>query len=383
MKKRLFCMFLLFVAVLTGLTLRITWQDRESTREAQTAAILLTNDMEQQLAQGDAQAAGASAAQLRQELVRMEPAAPDHSRAWLLWGAALCTLAVAFGYLYVAVLRPFDKLKDFASRLAQGDFDVPLRYQRANYFGDFTWAFDNMRREITKARSGEREAIENNKTVIATLSHDIKTPVSSIRAYAEGLEANMDTTPERRSRYLSVIMRKCDQVSQLTDDLFLHALSDLEKLKIRRERLELSSLVGQAAEELSDQGDVIYQGAVSPMYVMGDPERITQILENLINNARKYANPPILVSLDQQVGMAQLHVWDRGGGIPDADMPSVFEKFYRGKNCGTAQGSGLGLYIVRYLTEKMGGRVLLHNHPEGLEALVQLPLLRQQRSEHA
>ena len=240
-----------------------------------------------------------------------------------------------------------------------------------------------MRREITKARSGEREAIENNKTVIATLSHDIKTPVSSIRAYAEGLEANMDTTPERRSRYLSVIMRKCDQVSQLTDDLFLHALSDLERLKIRRERLELSSLVGQAAEELSGQGDVIYQGAVSPMYVMGDPERITQILENLINNARKYANPPILVSLDQQVGMAQLHVWDRGGGIPDADMPFVFEKFYRGKNCGTAQGSGLGLYIVRYLTEKMGGRVLLHNHPEGLEALVQLPLLRQQRSEHA
>ena len=79
MKKRLFCMFLLFAAVLTGLTFRITWQDRESTREAQTAAILLTNDMEQQLAQGDAQAAGASAAQLRQELVRMEPAAPDHS----------------------------------------------------------------------------------------------------------------------------------------------------------------------------------------------------------------------------------------------------------------------------------------------------------------
>ena len=193
----------------------------------------------------------------------------------------------------------------------------------------------------------------------------------------------MDTTPERRSRYLSVIMRKCDQVSQLTDDLFLHALSDLERLKIRRERLELSSLVGQAAEELSGQEEVICQKAASPMYVMGDPERITQILENLINNARKYAKPPILISLDQQAGMAQLHVWDRGGGIPDADMPFVFEKFYRGKNCGTAQGSGLGLYIVRYLTEKMGGRVLLHNHPEGLEALVQLPLLRQQCSEHA
>ena len=81
-----------------------------------------------------------------------------------------------------------------------------------------------MRKEITKARSCEREAIENNKTVIATLSHDIKTPIASIRAYAEGLEANLDSTYEKRMKYLSILMRKCDEVSKLTNDLFLHSL---------------------------------------------------------------------------------------------------------------------------------------------------------------
>lgn len=89
---------------------------------------------------------------------------------------------------------------------------MPLNYERSNYFGEFTWAFDSMRREITKARSCEREATENNKTVIATLSHDIKTPISSIRAYAEGLEANLDNTPENAQiiyQLLCVNVMKC------------------------------------------------------------------------------------------------------------------------------------------------------------------------------
>ena len=98
------------------------------------------------------------------------------------------------GYVYFAILRPFEKMKAFAGKIARGDFEDSLRYERSNYFGEFTWAFDSMRTEIIKARACEKEAIENNKTVIATLSHDIKTPIASIRAYTEGLEANMDTT---------------------------------------------------------------------------------------------------------------------------------------------------------------------------------------------
>lgn len=99
----------------------------------------------------------------------------------------LCVVSVlffflAFGYIYLAILRPFEKMKDFAVKISAGDFDVPLKYQRSNYFGDFTWAFDSMRKEITKARICEREAIDNNKTVIATLSHDIKTPIASINS---------------------------------------------------------------------------------------------------------------------------------------------------------------------------------------------------------
>ena len=279
------------------------------------------------------------------------------------------------GYIYVAVLRPFDKMKDYAAEIAKGNFDLSLDYSRSNYFGQFTWAFDSMRREITKARANEREAVENNKTVIATLSHDIKTPIASIRAYAEGLEAHMDSSPERRARYLSVIMRKCDEVAKLTNDLFLHSLSDLDKLKINAEPLEIGSFVQEVIEELAaQQDDIFFIPPSFTAFVSADKNRLLQIIENLVNNARKYAKSRIDVSLSLENGTVCLKIRDYGGGIPDEDMPFIFDKFYRGKNCGSEQGSGLGLYIVKYLAEKMGGSILLRNHTNGLEAVVFLPV---------
>ncbi len=288
----------------------------------------------------------------------------------------VCVLffVVAFGYIYLAILRPFDKMKEFAVKISAGDFNLPLKYQRSNYFGEFTWAFDSMRKEITKARTCEKEAIDNNKTVIATLSHDIKTPIASIRAYAEGLGASMDSSYEKRERYVSVIMKKCDEVSRLTDDLFLHSISDLDKLQIMPEKLEICSFMEDMIQEISSShGDVTFRKADFTAYANADRNRLTQIAENIINNARKYAKSGMDVFLVKEDGRVALHFRDYGGGIPDEDMPFIFGKFYRGSNCGDAQGSGLGLYIVKYITEKMSGSVTLINRSEGLEVVVRLP----------
>ncbi len=292
----------------------------------------------------------------------------------VLGGICLLFLGAVFLYLYVSLLRPFDTLQNFAKQIAAGNLNVKLPYPRKNYFGAFTWAFDSMRQEITKARACEREAVENNKTVIATLSHDIKTPIASICAYAEGLEANMDTTPEKRQRYLQVMQKKCGEVAQLTNDLFLHAISDLNRLQIKPERLELCALLRETIADIAaEQGDVSLQLAAESCYVYADRNRLVQIAENLINNARKYAQTDVSVSLRQQNGEVQIAFADHGSGLADADVPFLFDKFYRGANCGNAPGSGLGLYIVRYQTEQMRGRVTLVNQPTGLTVTVILP----------
>lgn len=376
MKGRIASITALFMALMIGITavFCLTSGEQSDADKSGELAVAL-NEVEQLARQGDSEAAAEKAAALRSEIKTLDTSRTDSRRAWLICGAGCGFAAVIFIYVYRSILRPFDKMKAFAETIAGGSFDLPLDYERSNYFGSFTWAFDSMRREITKARACEREAIDNNKTVIATLSHDIKTPVSSIRAYAEGLDANLDSTPEKRSKYLSVIMRKCDEVSRLTDDLFLHSLSDLDKLKIKPECFEVTTFIEAAVKEIAaEQGDVIFTRPGFTAEVNADKNRLMQITENLINNARKYAKTDITVTLKEENGSVLIVFRDSGGGIPDEDMPFIFEKFYRGHNSDGEQGSGLGLYIVRYLATAQGGDVTLHNLPEGgLEVTVALP----------
>ncbi len=291
---------------------------------------------------------------------------------WIVFLYACCVgfVLTLFAYLYRVMLHPFRKLEQYAGEIAKGNMNISLNYERNNFFGAFTWSFDHMRKEIVKARACEKEAIENNKTVIATLSHDIKTPIASIRAYAEGLEANMDSSPERRARYLRVLMKKCDEVTNLTNDLFLHSLSDLDKLQVRSEPVELSNLIHSTVDEmLGDQGDIQIKN-IDRMRMDVDSKRLVQVIENVINNARKYGSPPISVWTKVTDFGYEIHIMDYGKGISSEDMPFVFHKFYRGKNAEGKPGSGLGLYIVDYIMKQMNGEVLLNNTEKGLEVII-------------
>lgn len=375
MKRKLLIVTAIFAAVIILISAMFSLSDKAADPDDARAEELIALNEISRLTETNPHLAKEKIAALDQTIRAEEIRRGGSGREWVFCAASLVFLAGVMGYIYVAVLRPFDKMKDYAAEIAKGNFDLSLDYSRSNYFGQFTWAFDSMRREITKARANEREAVENNKTVIATLSHDIKTPIASIRAYAEGLEAHMDSSPQRRARYLSVIMRKCDEVAKLTNDLFLHSLSDLDKLKINAEPLEICSFVQETIEELAaQQDDIFFIPPTFSAHVYADRNRLLQIIENLVNNARKYAKSRIDVSLSQENGTVLLKIRDYGSGIPDEDMPFIFDKFYRGKNCGSEQGSGLGLYIVKYLAEKMGGSILLYNRTNGLEAVVSLPM---------
>ena len=290
--------FILILAAVTALLCANAGEKQDNSGSLSVMA----NEIEQLIAKGETAEAGRRTAELKAALseysaVEKERAA-DFGAVWLVFGASAVIIAGAFLYIGLRIIRPFEKLSDFAQRIAKGDFDLPLNYERENYFGKFTWAFDSMRREIIKARAAEKEAVENNKTVIATLSHDIKTPVASIRAYAEGLEAGLDSTPEKRQKYLSVIMSKCDEVARLTDDMFLHSLSDLDKLKMNSERLEFCGFAEGAVTEIGEEyGDVRFQKPDFTAFVDCDKNRLTQIFGNIITNARKYAKTDIYVSL--------------------------------------------------------------------------------------
>lgn len=378
MKGRLVSVTALFSAFIIFAAGIIYFSEMQAnSQDSGSEQIVAVNEIEQLVKTGKYEKLPEKTAELSESIRSVQTVSNANSGIFVMCGLCIIFCAAVFGYVYLKILRPFEKLKSFAEKISQGNFDIPLDYERSNYFGEFTWAFDSMRREIKKARSCEREAIENNKTVIATLSHDIKTPVASIRAYAEGLEANLDCTPEKRKKYLSVIMKKCDEVSKLTNDLFLHSLSDMDKLKISPESFELCGFIENAVTELTaEHNDVHFIKPDFTAVVNADKNRLMQITENLIGNARKYAKTDIEVFITLSSGNVLIHFRDFGNGIPDEDMPFIFGKFYRGKNCGNEQGSGLGIYIVKYITEQQNGDIMLLNHNDGLEAIVSLPVIR-------
>lgn len=292
----------------------------------------------------------------------------------IVMGAALLCMIAVFGVIYGRIIAPFYRLEKYADEIAKGNMDFPLEVERSNFFGAFTWAFDHMRKEITEAREREKSAVGENKTIIATLSHDIKTPVASIRAYAEGLEANLEADYEQRERYLQVIIKKCDEVTRLTNDLVVHSLSELNRLSIGRERVEIRKLVTDTLHDLEYACVKICQ-PLPEAWVWGDEKRIAQVLSNLMDNARKYApDAKVEVSAAIRENRYEISVRDYGKGVPPEDMPFILNKFYRGKNVQDKPGSGLGLYIVNYIMEKMEGGMTLNNHEDGLEVLVWLPL---------
>lgn len=375
MKQKLLNLTVLFSIVMILISgVLFVLSQREDTEGEKGSTLVALNEISRLNGSGNYEEANKKISVLQENMRELRWEKSGGKAIPILCAMSILFFAVCFGYLWFALIRPFEKMKDFALRISLGDFNVPLDYERTNYFGEFTWAFDSMRNEITKARASEKEAIENNKTVIATLSHDIKTPIASIRAYSEGLSANMDSSYEKREKYLRVIRKKCDEVSRLTDDLFLHSVSNMDKLKINPEKTEICNFTENIINEISaEQGDVNFKIPEYTVFLDVDRNRFAQICENLINNARKYAKTDIDVFFTREEEHIILHFRDYGSGIPDENMPFIFDKFYRGKNCGSEQGSGLGLYIVKYIVEKMNGKILLQNHRDGLEVKIVLP----------
>ncbi|MBR1862512.1 MAG: HAMP domain-containing histidine kinase [Ruminococcus sp.] len=377
--SRLIGAFLAFALMIVSLGAAAVYRSRSREDPSGGYAVEL-NGIENLIRQGRTDEAAVCAEELRQEIRNGPPQSADGT-VTLMCTVCLVFLCAVSGYCYVVIIRPFHKLSDFAEKVARGELDSPLEYRRANWFGKFTWAFDSMRKEILRARSCEREAIENNKTVIAAISHDIKTPVASIRAYAEALSLGMDGGGEKRDRYISVIMRKCDEVSKLTDDMLTHSLSDLNKLKMSPENFELCGFMEEVTGSLDGSaGDIRLEKPSYFLDIYADKGRCAQIVENLVTNSRKYAHTPIVISLSREERSAVMRFRDLGPGIPDEDMPFVLGKFYRGRNSSSEKGAGLGLYIVSYIAEQSGGEVSLKNCSPGLEVTVKLPIARESGS---
>ena len=266
-------------------------------------------------------------------------------------------------YLKRRVLDPFKKLKGFAVRVAGGNLDTPLEMDKGNVFGPFTESFDIMREELKASREREEKAVKSRKELVAQLSHDIKTPVSSIKAMTDVMSL---TASEEDKVTINAINAKADQIDSLISNLFHATLEELEQLEVKPEDINSTDIVQMIKD--ADYQNKIEKLDIKDAVVFADRLRLNQVLNNIIFNSYKYADTGINVtSRFENAGSKYLfiEIADKGPGVPEEELEMITQKFKRGSNAGNKDGSGLGLYISDYLMNKMEGSLTVRNTGEG------------------
>ena len=266
-------------------------------------------------------------------------------------------------YLKRRVLDPFKKLKGFAVRVAGGNLDTPLEMDKGNVFGPFTESFDIMREELKASREREEKAVKSRKELVAQLSHDIKTPVSSIKAMTDVMSL---TASEEDKVTISAINAKADQIDSLISNLFHATLEELEQLEVKPEDINSTDIVQMIKD--ADYQNKIEKLDIKDAVVFADRLRLNQVLNNIIFNSYKYADTGINVtSRFENAGSKYLfiEIADKGPGVPEEELEMITQKFKRGSNAGNKDGSGLGLYISDYLMNKMEGNLTVRNTGDG------------------
>lgn len=287
-------------------------------------------------------------------------------------GFLLIGAAAAFGaYIRKTILLPFAKMKEFASYVAAGDLDRPLEMDKGNLFGAFSESFDIMREELKASRAREHE-------LIASLSHDLKTPVTGIKLTSELMAAVFSqnegqeiTVTENMIVKMNNIYKRADEIALLVGDLFSSTLEDLGAFKVNCAD-ENSTVIAALVSEYDDRG-LVRISKIPQVIVHIDKLRLSQVIGNILFNSYKYAGTPIDISFRLDEPFLEVSIHDSGPGVPEDEIALITHKFYRGKEHGDKEGSGLGLYIARILMDKMGGELSVRSE-NGLCVTLLIPL---------
>ena len=287
-------------------------------------------------------------------------------------GFLLIGAAAAFGaYIRKAILLPFARMKEFASYVAAGDLDRPLEMDKGNLFGAFSESFDIMREELKASRAREQE-------LIASLSHDLKTPVTGIKLTSELMTAVFAqnkgqeiTVTEDMIVKMNNIYKRADEIALLVGDLFASTLEDLGAFKIKCSD-ENSAVIAELVSEYDDRR-LVRISEIPQVIVHMDKLRLSQVIGNILFNSYKYAGTPIDISFHLDESFLEMSISDSGPGVYEEEIALITNKYYRGKQHGDKEGSGLGLYIARILMDKMGGELSVRSE-NGLCVTLLIPL---------
>ena len=280
-----------------------------------------------------------------------------------------------------SILKPLHNLQSAAAEISRGNLDHSIVEEGDQEIQALCRDLELMRIKLKDSVHTQLKYEDNRKILISSISHDLKTPVTSIKGYVEGILDGIANTPDKMERYLKTIALKAHQIDQMIDDLLLYAKLDLNQIPFNFERTDIEEylllclLESEPELERNDIKVTFHNELGQKQYVLLDRERMKRVIMNIIDNSRKYMSKDrgeLKILLRDTTGSLIIELRDNGSGISEEDLPYIFDRFYR-SDTARSKGSGLGLAIAKQIIEGHSGRIWAVSHgEEGTSIMISL-----------
>ncbi len=267
-----------------------------------------------------------------------------------------------FFYIGKQIVEPFEKMSALAEELSKGNLSVPLPEIKNRYFGRFLWGMDMLREELEQSREKELALLKEKQTLLLSLSHDLRTPLSAIELYTRALSENLYEEEEKRKQSLEGIAKSAKEIRGYANRITEAAREEFLSLEVKPGEFYLSKVLRDMKEFYGEKlAQVHTEFKVREMVdslVCGDPDRVTEVLQNLMENAMKYGDgKSVCIEVTEEEECRLITIRNTGCTLPEEELTNLFDPFWRGSNSQKVEGSGLGLYICRELLHKMDGDI--------------------------
>jgi signal transduction histidine kinase len=284
------------------------------------------------------------------------------------------------------ILKPLKKIKVGSEMIRDGNLDFELTYNRKDEMGEAISNFDEMRSYLKDSVEERLRYEKYRKELINGISHDLRTPLTSIKGYVEGLRDGIATTPEKKLQYYEAIEKSVVSLEHLVDDLTSFSRVDMGGRAFETEKVELGAYFEDVVEEMTaeysrDGLSISLEAAAEPVFADINRREMMRICHNLIGNTLKYRtadHSQVVIALKKYRDLVEIKISDDGPGVRAEELERIFECFYRSDESRTSpqNGSGIGLAVVRQITEGFGGTCRAEND-HGLAIIMTLPLSRE------
>ena len=280
----------------------------------------------------------------------------------------ILTALLLMAWIYGGINAPLKKLKAATQNIKDGNLDFVLDVEGEDEISELCRDFEEMRQRLKETSVQKVEYDKENKELISNISHDLKTPITAIKGYVEGIMDGVADTPEKVDRYMRTIYNKAMDMDRLLNELTLYSKIDTNRIPYNFNHIHVADYFGDCIEEIGLELEAEHIGlsyfnyAGDDVQVIADPEQLKRVIDNIIGNSVKYMDKEhglINIRIKDVGDFIQVEIEDNGKGIGQKDLPFIFDRFYRtdASRNSAPGGSGIGLSIVKKIIEDHGGKI--------------------------